>query len=330
MMRRRGVTILVKVVVTAAVLGVLLTRLDPGEVAGLLAGVRLAPFLMAVGLLAASHAAVALAWRRMLQAAGVGVPVEHAVRLYFVGLFLNNFFLGSLGGDSYRVWGVHRVTAAGRRALAGTILERLAGVVTLLLLGAVAVLAYGPSLPSGYRLTLALMTGGGAAVGLLLMLAPGLFARLAMPLVKGSRGRLRERILGVTEALHQAGRPAVVAAVLLVVLAAQGVRIWTHWWCARALGIEVDPGTLFVAVPLIAVAAGLPISVGGLGVREGSGVLLLTPLGMARSEAVAMEFLAWVVGVITSLFGGLAFLTGRDPVPAQADLTGITDEGRET
>jgi len=78
------------------------------------------------------------------------------------------------------------------------------------------------------------------------------------------------------------------------------------------------------------VAAGLPISVGGLGVREGSGVLLLTPLGMARSEAVAMEFLAWVVGVTTSLFGGLAFLTGRDPVPAQADLTGITDEGGET
>jgi uncharacterized membrane protein YbhN (UPF0104 family) len=317
-----------KTAVTVSVLAVLLSRLDLAEVTALLGRVRTAPLLMAVALLAGSHLAVALAWRRLLEAAGVAVPVEPAVRLYFSGLFLNNFFLGSLGGDSYRVWSVHRVTAAGRRALAATILERLAGVVTLLLLGALAALVHAGELPPVYRSVLGGTCGAGAVIGLVLMLAPGIFERLAAPFIHFARGRLRERLLGVTGALRQAGRPDAVFGVLLLVLAAQGVRIWTHWWCARALGIEVGAGALFVAVPLIALAAGLPISVGGLGVREGSGVLLLAPLGIAQPEAVAMEFLAWLVGVVTSLIGGLAFLTGRDSMPpAGSGLDRITEEG---
>ena len=105
---------------------------------------------------------------------------------------------------------------------------------------------------------------------------------------------------------------------LVVTLAAQGVRIWTHWWCARALGIGVEAADIYVAIPLVAVAAGLPISVGGLGVRDGSGVLLLAPLGIGNAEAVAMEFLAYLVGVATSLLGGLAFLLGTEERPSRA------------
>ena len=329
-MSRRWPIAGLKLAVTAAVLALLLSRLELAEVTALFRRVQAAPLLMAVGLLAGSHLAVALAWRRLLAATGVAVPVEPVVRFYFSGLFLNNFFLGSLGGDSYRVWSVHRVTGAGRRALAATILERLVGVITLLLLGALAALAWAGDPPVVYRAGLGGVCGAGAAIGLIILLAPGILEWLAAPFVHFARGRLRERLQGVTGALRQAGRPDAVLGVLLVVLAAQGVRLWTHWWCARALGIEVSAGALFLAVPLVAVAAGLPISVGGLGVREGSGVLLLTPLGIAQPEAVAMEFLAWLVGVATSLVGGLIFLTGREGVPpAGSELVQVTEEGRE-
>jgi hypothetical protein len=83
--------------------------------------------------------------------------------------------------------------------------------------------------------------------------------------------------------------------------------------------LAVEPGDLFVVIPLVAVAAGLPVSIGGLGVREGTGVLLLAPLGMAGPEVVAMESLAYLVGVGTSIIGGFAFLFGREIQPSQVE-----------
>lgn len=318
-MPRRLGSFALKLAVTALVVAVLLDRLDMGQVVKLLRGVRLERFFMAVALLAGSHMAVALVWRFLMESVGVRMPVERTVRLYYAGLFLNNFFLGSVGGDSYRVFGVYRATGIGRATLAATLLERITGLVALCLLGTAAVLLRYGSLPETYRLVLLLLTGGGAAAGLAVLLAPGLVEGIARPFLRLARGRLRERLEGVVEAMRRGGRPLPIAIALTVTIAAQGVRIWTHWWAAYALGITVAPIDLFVAIPLVAIAAGLPISVGGLGVREGSGALLLAPLGIAEPQAVAMEFLAYLVGVVTSLFGGIAFLLGREMPPSQVE-----------
>ena len=318
-MTRRHGFFLIKLVVTALVVTVLLTSLDISQVTGLLGGTHIGPFLMAVALLAGSHMVVALVWRFLMDSVGVKVPVERSVRLYFAGLFLNNFFLGSVGGDSYRVFGVYRATGTGRATLAATLLERITGLVALSLLGTAAVLIQYDQLPPAYRLLLLAVTGSTAVVGLAVMLAPKLVEGLVRPFLRLTSGRLLERIEGVLEGMRRGARPGSIATALIVTIAAQGVRIWTHWWCAAALGIDVDPGDLFVAIPLVAVAAGLPISVGGLGVREGSGVLLLAPLGIAEPEAVAMEFLAYLVGVVTSLLGGFAFLLGREVSPSSVE-----------
>lgn len=310
---------LIKVFVTITVILVLARQLDLQQSWILLKGFSPTPVLMAVGLLAASHMVVALIWRRLLQEVGIAVGVERAVRLYFAGLFLNNFFLGSVGGDTYRVYGVYRGSGSGRVVLAGTLLERLIGVSALLLLGFLAVVVRFGELPATFRWFLLLATGGGALVGLGIILAPRLVERLSDPFIRRASPKFGDRVKGMLEAMGRGGRPGLVMSMLLVALAAQGVRIWTHWWCAHALGLEVEPGDLFVVIPLVAVAAGLPVSIGGLGVREGTGVLLLAPLGMAGPEVVAMESLAYLVGVGTSIIGGFAFLFGREIQPSQVE-----------
>ena len=318
-MRSGAKLTLIKVFVTVTILGVLAWQLDLQKSWDLLRGISLLPVVMALGLLAASHMVVALIWRRLLHEVGIPLPVERTVRLYFVGLFLNNFFLGSVGGDTYRVYGVYRESGSGRAALAGTLLERLIGVTALLLLGVVVVVARFGTLPDSLRWFLLLTTGGGALAGLGIVLAPGLVKRVVGPLVRRTSPRMRDRLEGVLAAMSRGGRPGLVVSLLMVALAAQGVRIWTHWWCATALGIGMDPGDLFVVIPLVAVAAGLPISIGGLGVREGSGVLLLAPFGIGETEAFAIELLAYLVGVGTSLVGGFAFLLGREVRPSEVE-----------
>ena len=325
-MSRRGLALL-KVAVTVVVVAVLAWRLDLGRSAQLLARARPGPLVMAVGLLAGSHLAVALAWRVLLEGAGVGIRVERSIRLYFAGLFLNNFFLGSVGGDTYRVLAVRSAAGSGRRALAATLMERVVSVTALLILGLAAVLYRWEGLPHRYAVLLGVVTGSAVAAGLAVSFLPGTLGRLLRPLLHRVPVWLGERLDGVLAGMERAGGPKMAGKLLLVMVAAQGVRIWTHWWCGRAIGLEITPMDLFVAIPLVAVAAGLPLSIGGLGVREGSGALLLAPLGIAHPEAVAMEFLAYLVGVVTSLAGGLAFLLGRER-PPQRDLGSEPESGR--
>jgi len=319
---------LLKGIVTTIILAFLVLSLDLQQSWDLLRNVNLLPVFMAVGLLAVSHMVVALIWRRLLDEIGIEIGVERAVRLYFAGLFLNNFYLGSVGGDTYRVYGVYLGSGTGRVALAGTLLERLISVVALLLLGVIALLARFGELPVTFRWFLLLATGGGALAGLSIIFTPRLVEKISDPLIRRASKKLRDRIQGLLSAMDRGGRPLLVLPMLLVAFAAQAVRIWTHWWCAQALGLDVMAGDLFIVIPLVAVAAGLPVSIGGLGVREGSGVLLLAPLGMAEPSIVAMEFLAYLVGVCTSLIGGLAFLLGREIRPSAVEP--INEEGNST
>ena len=52
----------------------------------------------------------------------------------------------------------------------------------------------------------------------------------------------------------------------------------------------------------------LPISLNGLGIREGTGVLLFTQIGISKEQALLMELITYVVMVIVSLVGGVFFL----------------------
>ena len=61
----------------------------------------------------------------------------------------------------------------------------------------------------------------------------------------------------------------------------------------------------------------LPISWSGLGVREGSLILLLRPYGVAPEDAVALSLLVFLRGTLGAICGGLLqarsfFLSSRN------------------
>ena len=63
-------------------------------------------------------------------------------------------------------------------------------------------------------------------------------------------------------------------------------------------------------MPAVAIAQVLPISLGGLGVREGAFVMFLGPLGVAAGQAVALGLLVYGLNLAASLLGAPAFAVG--------------------
>jgi len=82
---------------------------------------------------------------------------------------------------------------------------------------------------------------------------------------------------------------------------------------ARGLGVVLPLSVWFAVVPLVALAMVLPISIGGVGVREGGLAFLLAPAGVTAERAVAIGLLWFLTTIGGGLIGGLLFLLDRQP-----------------
>jgi hypothetical protein len=71
-------------------------------------------------------------------------------------------------------------------------------------------------------------------------------------------------------------------------------------------------------VPMVAVVQVLPVTIGGLGVREGAFVLFLHPLGVGTHQAITLGLLFYGITLAASLAGAPAFAVGRPSVGNQA------------
>src|SRR5690606_16523190 len=88
------------------------------------------------------------------------------------------------------------------------------------------------------------------------------------------------------------------------------------WATAGALAIDVDAATLLAVGNAIVLAVLLPVSVGGVGVREGVAVVLLATAGVASSDAMLVALLGYLTGQVPALAGGVLFALRRAAKPA--------------
>jgi len=89
---------------------------------------------------------------------------------------------------------------------------------------------------------------------------------------------------------------------------------------ARAVGVEVGPGVWFFAWPIAKILAVLPISLGGIGVREATLAGLIAPLG-APAAGVVVTSLVWqAVLIVTGLLGALIWYFGGNDNLDRSDI----------
>ena len=92
---------------------------------------------------------------------------------------------------------------------------------------------------------------------------------------------------------------------------------------AEAVGIDVSPTAWLAFAPAVLIAQVLPLSIGGLGLREGALVLFLGPLGVSQADAILLGLLLYAINLAVSLLGAPAFaygwIRGYDKVDADAE-----------
>jgi len=222
-----------------------------------------------------------------------------------VGAFYNVVLPGVTGGDAIRIGRCTRQTkCALGTATASVLVERISG---LFALWGIALLVY---LFSPETMSSLLATGETAlvkvvaAVGIILMVAMVLARRLWLRwLPNENTGRVWRFVRSVIQALGIL-RGWTLGATFALSTLFQVADILVTFLLSRAIGLSVPLVAFFAIVPLVYLAVALPISLGGLGVREGMLAFLLARFDVAPSDAVALSFLVYLNHVMIGSLGG--------------------------
>jgi hypothetical protein len=220
------------------------------------------------------------------------------------------------GGDVARVVGAGRETGEAPAVLAATLVDRLLGLSALASLGLLGLppLRALAGTSGGRAVVVAILANAAASLGLLFLLLGPAREKALSWLARRWPGRPGAGAGRLGQALDLVRARAGAGPLVLIALGVQTCRILAHAQVARALDIPLGLGYFFGFVPLLAVAVSLPVSIGGIGVRESLGAFLFGLLGIDAARGSAMQLLAYLVTIAVTLPGAIAFLLlGRLP-----------------
>lgn len=292
-----------KIAISLGVLAALLLLLPWDGLWGAVERMTLPVWLGVLAGFLAGHAVGVLKWRRML---GVGraviAPLE-AARCYAAGLFANLCLPSIVGGDVLRAVLAGRSTGRPEAVVIGSIGDRLLDVTALAGLAAIGALLARAELP-GWG---ANVVGALVLVGLV---SAALFVPLALRRPLASWPRKVRRPLGrALVALRRlSGSPGAAASVLLLSLTIQTGFVLLNAWIGRTVGIDLPLAVWFFAWPVAKVAGLLPVSLGGLGVRDAALGAALASFGVPMASGVAASLIWQSVLIAGGLLAGAGWV----------------------
>ena len=308
--RRQSLGLWLRVLVSAVLLAVLISRIHPEDLLPERRHLSTVAFL-AAGLIITGLGIVLSAWRwqRVLDVFGVRAPLRTLTGHYFAGQFVGNVLPSTVGGDVVRVSRTSTVAGSGSVAFAAVVLERLTGFIALPLLVFLGFVIR-PSLLDNNSAWIAIAIAGGTLLLLGVILVVVGHPRLA--------GRFAERDnwmrfigavhIGINRLRHQ---PRATFGIVGAALIYQLSVVAAVYCAAQALDISVPNAAILAFIPAVAMAQTIPLSVSGFGVREGMLVLLLHPLGVSTSSALALGLFWYGMLLVVSLLGAPAFAVGN-------------------
>jgi len=267
-------------------------------------------FILVVILYLCAHAAGALKWRMVVNAAGAGLDLSTSAQCYFGGLFGTLFLPSIVGGDVVRLAVGLRKSLRPAAVLTGNLADRFLDVAAQAVLVAAGILLLPESAPEELEATALGVLW--AAVGIAAALTVALVV-LRKRLLGGRSVKFRRRLARVWHALRSLREsPRVLASGWIIGILVQFTFLMLTALLAVSCGLtpEIVPLRLWLfAWPLAKLAALLPLTQGGMGVREAALVALLTPFG-APGALVLAAGLVWEGVIIAGglISGGIALI----------------------
>jgi uncharacterized protein (TIRG00374 family) len=251
---------------------------------------------------------MAYKWALLLRLQGLRVRLWEAWSVYSAASLAGTVLPSTVGADMLRAAWAWRKGLGSGSAVATFVVERAIGFVVgsyLTVLGLL-YLGAGGYMPAGLSSLrwIALVAWAGGTLLIALSFNTRFQRAVVQRIPVRPSSRLTSRLTRFRDAYTSFGaRRKPIAAFALLTLAEQVVTLFMHYLVALALGLDVSPVAFVAACAIAFFVTRLPISLDGLGVLEGSLVVLLGASGVAAAPAVALALIARILAILSYGFG---------------------------
>ena len=251
-----------------------------------------------------------LRWWILIRTHKLGHRFKELLGPYLIGTFFNNILPTSTGGDLFRIYHISQQKHGPSVSIAPVITERIVGLVTMIGLATAAtpMVNVDSEVITILKYTLPWFFIAGVT-GLIVLGSNITYRPIHSLLKRWNRFKIIEGLLHVTEACHRYVRiPSVIFTLVIISGFLQIVEAVVFYLFGIGVGVQIDFVTYVLVVPMMYVAASLPLSIGGLGVREAAAVTLFMAVGMSEGDAGAVSFLYIPILLLASLPGLACFM----------------------
>jgi len=317
---KKKVSLLAKVGLSGLLIWYLLHRIPLHQIFASLAEVNLYWLMLALCLAGLGKIISTLRWRYLLSVQDISVPFSVLFSSLLVGYFFNNFLPSTIGGDAMRAFDIARYSRRNMASAVTVVTERVMGILALASVALVAACA-------GYRLIETVGHVFYLVLAFFLLSVGGFYivtqrvfvnrlVRLAQWAKLAKMGRL------VSEAYAAFGllrdhKGALLNTYLISALLQVNVLLY-YYVISLSLHLEVSIAYFFCIIPVVLVILQLPISINGIGVREGLYVFFFGLVGVAGQKAIAFSWLDFGMTILMGIAGGTVFALRRSHRGEQA------------
>lgn len=298
MWSNRAVIFALKFGISAALLAFVLRRLDLGAVGDALSRLTPETILVAAGIYLLAHTVNGV----KLQVLMSDRPLVDMVRYTFVALYYGTVLPGQLLGDAMKAYRLVRPGDDGAAVVAAVVVDKITGLAALVLITGSALLIDPRGFPDAFpALSFALLAG--------LVLA------LLLPLVVPNFPNILDNALGrFLRAWHVSAQDwGPLFASLITGIAFQILAVIVVAYIGTGMGISLSFPAWIAVVGLVSLVLMLPVTIAGVGLREGGLVVLLGFVGVAPTDAVALSFALLGYTLLGAIVGAVADLKSRKP-----------------
>lgn len=282
-----------KLIVSSVLLYIVLSRTGPERVFYILKGMNLSAFISAILLYLLAQFISTCRWKLLLPGT---LKIKKLFPLYMIGSFFNTILPGLIGGDAVKAFYLYQVTGRGSLTLSSIFMDRYLGFVMLTVICIIAFpfgYSYFQNSPIAWMLPFIVLS---------FIIASLLFFGLRL----GKRIKILSEFYDYFHSYRN--QKGIIVKALLISTFVQFSGILAVYILALGIGELVPFLACLIFLPLIIMFAALPISISGIGIREGAFVLFFGLIGIRPDVAAAISLSWFLANASGSLLGLIEYI----------------------
>jgi uncharacterized protein (TIRG00374 family) len=251
----------------------------------------------------------AIRWQILIKAQDDWVPISFLAKSYLVGSFFNLFLPTRIGGDVVRIWDGSRYSKSLIKSSAIILVERLSGVIILFLFAFCASIIRLDMAQQFPVIWISLILGFFGLSLLALFLTPvidiileKLPKKSSFIAVKNKISQFREIILFYRKRKGALSKAFFWAALLQI-------NVIIHYFLiGESLHLDIALLDYFIFIPIVHLILLIPVTINGLGLREGAYLEIFKYYGISSAAAISFSWIDLAFMLIVGILGGIIYV----------------------